>query len=114
MPNVGKAQPAPATQGAPDTAAFAGLTERLFTANRDAADVATEIVKEMMEFTSRRLRAQMEFMSALPQAGDINGVMAAQFRFLERASHDYADEIGVVSQVLLRAASNGNGQAKAN
>jgi hypothetical protein len=114
MPSVSKAQPAPATNDTPDAATLSALTERLFTANREATDVATEIAKEMMEFTSRRLRAQMEFVSEMPQMGDVNGVMAAQLRFLERASRDYAQELGTVSQVLLRAAANGNGQAKAN
>jgi hypothetical protein len=114
MPSVDKAQHAPSTDATPDAAALSMLTERFFIANREAADAANEIAKEMMDFTSRRLRAQMEFVSEMPQMGDVNGMMAAQLRFLERASRDYAQELGTVSQVLLRAATNGAGPAKAN
>ena len=116
MPNVGRAQQAPATDSTADAAALSVLTERIFTANREAADAAAEIAKEVMDFTSRRLRAQMEFVSEMPQMGDVNGVMAAQLRFLERASRDYAQELGTVSQVLLRVATNGaaNGGPKAH
>jgi hypothetical protein len=91
-----------------EVAAVAALTERVFAANRELAEIAAAIAAETMDFASRRARAQMEFVREMPSLGDLNGVVEAQRRYFERASRDYVEEFGKLSAVLLQA---GNGAA---
>jgi hypothetical protein len=91
---------------APPTSGLAALTASPFAANFMIGQMASQMTQEMVEFTQRRMKAQVEFMSSLPM-GDVKGMMEAQFRFLEQASRDYAEEIGHVAEVIRKA---GDGQ----
>ncbi|MGG5818679.1 hypothetical protein [Falsiroseomonas sp. HW251] len=86
----------------PQPQGLAALTETPFTANLMLGEMASQVTQEMMDFAQRRMKAQAEFVASLP-LGDIKGLMEAQFRFLEQASRDYAEEIGHVADVVRKA-----------
>jgi hypothetical protein len=75
--------------------------ETPFAANLMLSEMAAQITQEMLDFSGRRMRAQMEFVSSMP-VGDMKGMMEAQFRFLAQASQDYAQEIAQVGAVIRR------------
>ncbi|WP_158287747.1 hypothetical protein [Falsiroseomonas bella] len=88
----------PAPAPAPHVAA---LPESPFAANLMLSEMAAQITQEMLDFSGRRMRAQMEFVSSMP-VGDVKGMMEAQFRFLAQASQDYAQEMVQVGEVIRR------------
>jgi hypothetical protein len=78
------------------------LAERFFMTSRQIAEMTALLAQEMVDFTGRRMRAQLDFMGALPNCSEPQDVMAAQFRFVADASKDYAEEINHLSEVLRR------------
>jgi hypothetical protein len=99
---------APAPEQADTHASVAGVADGPFAANLALTGMAAQITQEMMDFAGRRLRAQMDFVSTMP-LGDVKGMMEAQFRFLERASRDYAEEFAQVTDVIRKAAESQGG-----
>jgi hypothetical protein len=87
-----------------------GLGEA-FAANLAASEIAAQITQEVMDFAGRRMRAQVEFVTSVPQMGDVTGLMEAQFRFLEQASRDYAQEFGQITEVIRRAGATSRRRA---
>jgi len=81
-----------------------GMLDGPFTTNLVLGQMASQITQEMMDFASRRMRAQLQFVSSLP-VGDMKGMMEAQFRFFEEASRDYAKEFTHVTDVLRQAST---------
>jgi hypothetical protein len=79
-----------------------------FAANLALSEMAAQITQEMLDFSGRRMRAQMEFVSSMP-IGDVKGMMEAQFRFLARASEDYVQEIAQVGEMIRRIADGQSG-----
>jgi hypothetical protein len=100
---VSKIDPkARASAGQMTDAGVTSLLEAPLAANMMVGEMASQITQEIVDFTARRMRAQMEFVSSLP-VGDVKGMMEAQFRFFEQASRDYADEFGQVAEVVRKA-----------
>ena len=76
------------------------FAERFFMTGRQIGEMTAALAQEMVDFAGRRVRAQLDFMSALPNCSAPQDVMAAQFRFVAETSKDYADEISHMSEVL--------------
>jgi hypothetical protein len=79
-----------------------------FAANLVLNEMAAQITQEMLDFSGRRMRAQMEFVSSMP-VGDMKGMMEAQFRFLAQASQDYAQEIAQVGEMIRKITDGQSG-----
>ncbi len=105
MSRIDPQKPQPAQGAAPPQGVaglpngLAALTDGPFAANLMLGQMASQITQEIVDFAGRRMRAQMDFVSTLPM-GDMKGMIEAQFRFMEQASRDYADEISHVSEVI--------------
>jgi hypothetical protein len=84
--------PDPATAPVDDA-----LTERVFQAHRQMAATTAMLTQEMVDFTSRRMRAQSDFVGELLRCADLPTVMATQFRFVADTSRDYAEEINRIA-----------------
>ena len=86
----------------------ASMSDSPFAANLMLSEMAAQITQEMLDFSGRRMRAQMEFVSSMP-VGDVKGMMEAQFRFFAQASEDYAQEIAQVGEMIRRIADGQSG-----
>jgi hypothetical protein len=86
------------------------ITERFFATSLQMAEMTATLAQEMVDFTGRRMRAQLDFMGSAPNWSDPQDVMAAQFRFVADASKAYAEEIDHLTHVLRRM----NGMAEAD
>ena len=78
------------------------ITDQFFATGMQMAQVTALLAQEMVDFASRRMRAQLDFLGAMPNWSDPQEVMTAQFRFAADASKDYAEEMDHLTQVLRR------------
>ncbi|WP_237216262.1 phasin family protein [Falsiroseomonas oryziterrae] len=77
-------------------------------ANAMLGGIASQLAQEMLDFAGRRMRAQLDFMAEVPRCGDVPQLIEAQFRFVETATRDYADEVGHVAEVIRKATAATN------
>jgi hypothetical protein len=76
------------------------LAERVFMTQRQMADVTLMMAREMMDFATRRFRAQAEFVESLARCGDPQQMMETQLRFVAQATSDYADEMSHMAKTV--------------
>ncbi|MBX6374572.1 MAG: phasin family protein [Acetobacteraceae bacterium] len=87
----------------------AGLAERMMMPQWQAAEVAMQLTQEMMDFMTRRVRAQVALFETLSRCTDFNTALKAQLDFLSEASADCMDEfahLAKVAQTRLAAAGS--------
>jgi len=76
------------------------FAERVFMTQRQIADMTLVMAREMMDFATRRFRAQAEFVESLARCGDPQQMMDAQLRFVAQATSDYADEMSHMAKTV--------------
>jgi hypothetical protein len=81
------------------------FAERVMMTQRQMADMSLMMAREMMDFATRRFRAQAEFVESLTRCGDPQQLMETQLRFLAQTSSDYADEMSHIAKAVRTTAA---------
>ena len=81
----------------------ATMADRLFEAQRQMSDISLTLVGEAIDFTTRRLRAQMAYVESLCRCADPQTLLDAQFRFVASTTEDYAAEMATLAQTIQTA-----------
>ncbi len=81
----------------------AAMADRLFEAQRQMSDISLTLAGEVIDFATRRLRAQMAFLESLHRCADPQTLLDAQFRFVASTTEDYAAEMATLAQTIQTA-----------